>query len=131
MTNESNGKVALITGGGSGIGRHSALALLKRGWSVVLSGRRMERLEETQSLAGDDASRTLAVVADVGDAEAVADLFARTRETYGRLDLLFNNAGGGSPPVLLEDLTLEQWQSVVDANLDWLVPVHAGGRFGL
>ena len=117
MTDSATGRVAVITGAGSGVGRASALGLLRHGWTVVLNGRRMERLEETQAMAGDDAARTLAVAADVSNAEGVASLFAEVRDTYGRLDMLFNNAGGGSPPVLLEDLTLEQWQRVVDLNL--------------
>ena len=117
MTDSATGRVAVITGAGSGVGRASALGLLRHGWTVVLNGRRMERLEETQAMAGDDAARTLAVAADVSNAEGVAALFAQVRDTYGRLDMLFNNAGGGSPPVLLEDLTLEQWQRVVDLNL--------------
>ena len=110
-------RIALVTGGGSGVGRASALALLRSGWTVVLTGRRMERLEETQRLAGEDAERTLAVVCDVSDADAIAELFARLREQYGRLDLLFNNAGSGAPAVPLEDLSLEQWRRVVDLNL--------------
>jgi len=117
MTDSATGRVAVITGAGSGVGRASALGLLRHGWTVVLNGRRMERLEETQAMAGDKSSRTLAVAADVSNAEGVASLFERVRETYGRLDMLFNNAGGGAPPVLLEDLTLEQWQRVVDLNL--------------
>lgn len=117
MTDSTTQRIAVITGAGSGVGRASALGLLRHGWTVVLNGRRVERLEETQSMAGDDAARTLAVAADVSNAEGVASLFAQVRETYGRLDMLFNNAGGGSPPVLLEDLTLEQWQRVVDLNL--------------
>ncbi|MDE2894755.1 MAG: SDR family NAD(P)-dependent oxidoreductase [Chloroflexota bacterium] len=117
MTDSATGRIAVITGAGSGVGRASALGLLRHGWTVVLNGRRMERLEETQSMAGDDAARTLAVAADVSTADGVASLFAQVRETYGRLDMLFNNAGGGGPPVLLEDLTLEQWQRVVDLNL--------------
>ncbi|MYD73272.1 MAG: SDR family oxidoreductase [Chloroflexi bacterium] len=117
MTDSATQRIAVITGAGSGVGRASALGLLRHGWTVVLNGRRIERLEETQAMAGDDATRTLAVAADVSNAEGVASLFAQVRETYGRLDMLFNNAGGGSPPVLLEDLTLEQWQRVVDLNL--------------
>ena len=116
MTNETT-RVALITGGGSGIGRASALGLLREGWTVVLTGRRMERLEETQRMAGDDAGRSLAVVSDVSYPDSITALFARVREEYGRLDLLFNNAGSGAPPVPLEELTLEQWQRVVDLNL--------------
>ncbi len=109
--------VALITGAGSGIGRSSALALLRDSWTVVLTGRRIDRLEETQRMAGDDAQRTLAVVSDVSNPDSIAELFTRLREEYGRLDLLFNNAGSGAPPIPLEDLTLEQWQAVVDLNL--------------
>ena len=116
MTNETT-RVALITGGGSGIGRASALGLLREGWTVVLTGRRMERLEETQRMAGDDAGRSLAVGSDVSDPDSITALFARVREEYGRLDLLFNNAGSGAPAVPLEELTLEQWQRVVDLNL--------------
>ena len=117
MTDSTTQRIAVITGAGSGVGRASALGLLRHGWTVVLNGRRPERLEETQAMAGDDAARTLAVAADVSNAGGVASLFAQVRDTYGRLDMLFNNAGGGSPPVLLEDLTLEQWQRVVDLNL--------------
>ena len=109
--------VALITGAGSGIGRSSALALLRDSWTVVLTGRRIDRLEETQRMAGDDAQRTLAVVSDVSNPDSIAELFTRLREEYGRLDLLFNNAGSGAPPIPVEDLTLEQWQAVVDLNL--------------
>ena len=109
-------KVAIVTGAGTGIGKVTALALLANDYSVVLAGRRRELLDEAvkESDAGD---RALAVPADVSDAADVAALFAKTRETFGRLDLLFNNAGTGAPPVPLEDLTLEQWQRVVDVNL--------------
>lgn len=117
MTDATTQRIAVITGAGSGVGRASALGLLKHGWSVVLNGRRMERLEETQAMAGEDADRTLAVAADISNAEGVSALFAQVRDTYRRLDMLFNNAGGGAPPVLLEDLSLEQWQRVVDLNL--------------
>ena len=115
MKNE--GKIAIVTGAGSGIGRHTTWALLRSGFSVALAGRRLEALEETARLAGPDGSRTLAVSTDVSDPEAVSNLFSRTRETFGRLDLLFNNAGISAPAVLLEDLTYEQWQSVVGVNL--------------
>ena len=117
MTDATNIRVAVVTGAGTGVGRASALALLRDGWTVVLTGRRMELLQMTKQMAGDDADRALAVTTDVTEAASVAALFARVREDYGRLDLLFNNAGGGAPPVLFEDLTLEQWQRVVDLNL--------------
>ena len=110
-------KVALITGGGSGIGKHAALALLGEGYSLVLAGRRLARLEETIAAAGADGARALAVETDVGDPGSVAALFGVVRERFGRLDLLFNNAGSGAPGVGLEELTPEQWQSVVNANL--------------
>ena len=112
----SNGRVAIVTGGGTGIGKHSALALLRDGYSVTIAGRRSGPLEETVKEAGAD-GRMLAVPTDVGDPESVKALFARTMEAFGRLDVLFNNAGGGAPPVPLEDLTCEQWKTVVDTNL--------------
>ena len=114
---DNEGKIAIVTGAGSGIGRHTTWALLRSGFSVALAGRRLEALEETARLAGPDGSRTLSVSTDVGDPEAVSNLFSRTRETFGRLDLLLNNAGIPAPAVLLEDLTYEQWQAVVDVNL--------------
>ena len=110
-------KVAVVTGAGTGIGRASALALLRDGYCVALAGRRLEPLEQTQAQAEDAAERAIAVPTDVGDPSSVQNLFAKTIETFGRLDVLFNNAGTGSPPVPLEDLTYEQWKSVVDANL--------------
>jgi NAD(P)-dependent dehydrogenase (short-subunit alcohol dehydrogenase family) len=110
-------KVALVTGAGSGIGRASALALLREGYAVVLAGRRRAALEETAAQAGPDRDRALVVPADVTDPASVAALFATTRATFGRLDVLFNNAGAGAPAVPLEDLTVEQWQRVVDVNL--------------
>jgi NAD(P)-dependent dehydrogenase (short-subunit alcohol dehydrogenase family) len=111
------GKVAIVTGAGTGIGRETAIALLREGYSVSLAGRRMERLQETVAQAGADGARALAVPADVSDPASVRALFARTTETFGRLDLLFNNAGTGAPPVLLEDLSHEQWNAVVEVNL--------------
>jgi NAD(P)-dependent dehydrogenase (short-subunit alcohol dehydrogenase family) len=109
-------RIAIVTGAGTGIGKHSALALLREGYAVVLAGRRKEVLEATarEAPAG---SRTLVVPTDVGDPSSVRALFAQTKETFGRLDLLFNNAGTGAPAVPLEDLTYEQWKTVVDANL--------------
>ena len=108
-------KVAIVTGAGSGIGRASALALMKAGFAVVLAGRRKDKLEETAA-AGKD-GKSLVVPSDMTDPASIAALFAKTVETFGRLDLLFNNAGVGTPPVPLEDLTLEQWQTTVATNL--------------
>jgi NAD(P)-dependent dehydrogenase (short-subunit alcohol dehydrogenase family) len=107
-------KVALITGAGTGIGKAAALALSQDGYAVVLSGRRKEMLED---VARQAKTRTLVVPGDVGDVAAVRALFAKTKETFGRLDLLFNNAGIGAPGVPLEDLPFEQWKAVVDTNL--------------
>jgi len=109
-------KIALVTGAGSGIGRHSALALADAGYAVALAGRRQEALDETAGLARDP-SRMLAISTDVGDPASVDALFAQVLESYGRLDVLFNNAGMGAPGVLLEDLEYEQWQAVVAVNL--------------
>ena len=109
-------KVALVTGAGSGIGRASSLALLKAGFSVVLAGRRKDALEETAKL-GKDFGKSLVVPSDMTDPASIDALFARTMEVFGRLDVLFNNAGVGTPPVPLEDLTLQQWQTTVATNL--------------
>ncbi len=111
------GKVALVTGAGSGIGRATAMALLEDGYSVVLAGRRRDALERTVAEAGEANARALAVPADVTDPDSVAALFASTKSAFGRLDVLFNNAGTGAPAVPLEDLTFEQWRRVVDVNL--------------
>lgn len=108
-------KVALVTGAGSGIGRASALALAGEGYAVALAGRRPEALDETARRAGDAA--TLAVATDVGDPASVENLFGRIRNEFGRLDVLFNNAGMGAPAVPMEELTFEQWQAVVSVNL--------------
>jgi NAD(P)-dependent dehydrogenase (short-subunit alcohol dehydrogenase family) len=109
------GQIALVTGAGSGIGRAVALGLLGQGYAVVLAGRRAQALEETAELAGA-AAEALVVPADVSDPDSVAALFARTRAQYGRLDLLFNNAGVGAfGPI--EDLALADWRRVVDINL--------------
>ena len=110
-------KVAIVTGAGSGIGRASALALLAAGWHVSLAGRRTEALEATRSAAGELARNAIAVPTDATDPAAVKALFAATRAAFGRLDLLFNNAGTGAPAVPLEDLSVEQWKAVVDVNL--------------
>ena len=111
------GKVAIITGAGTGIGKSCALALLKDGWSVALAGRRAELLEKTRDEAAEEGKNAIVVRTDVGDPEAVRGLFARTKEAFGRLDVLFNNAGVGAPGRPLEDLTYDQWKTVVDANL--------------
>ncbi len=110
-------KVAVVTGGGTGIGRAVALALAGEGYSVVVAGRRKEPLEATAAEGSKLGARMLAVQADVADPHSVMALFAKTVDTFGRLDLLFNNAGMGAPPVPLEEITYEQWKSVVDANL--------------
>ena len=110
-------KVAIVTGAGTGIGRQTALALLREGYAVSLAGRQVERLQETIDQAGAAGARALAVPADVSDPASVRALFARTTDAFGRLDLLFNNAGTGAPPIPLEDLSLEQWNAVVDVNL--------------
>lgn len=114
----SNHKVAVVTGAGTGIGRAVSLALLKAGYSVALAGRRAEPLEavvaEAKALGMD---RALAVSTDVAKPDSVTALFERTRQTFGRVDVLFNNAGVGLPPGGFEDLTFEQWQNVVDINL--------------
>ena len=110
-------KVAVVTGAGTGIGKATVLALLENGYCVVLAGRRVERLETAVAEAGAAASGTLLVPTDVGNPDAVRALFASTQERFGRLDLLFNNAGISALPVPLEDLTYDQWKSVVDTNL--------------
>jgi NAD(P)-dependent dehydrogenase (short-subunit alcohol dehydrogenase family) len=112
--NSSN--IALVTGAGSGIGRATALALLKAGFTVVLAGRRREALEHTISQSPKD-SVTLAVPTDVRDEASVAGLFRAIRETYGRLDLLFNNAGVGAPQIPIEEMSLAQWNDIVAVNL--------------
>ena len=109
-------KVTLVTGAGGGIGRAVALAFLAAGEAVVLAGRRGEALEETGALSGPGA-RYLAVPTDVGDPDQVTRLFAATAERFGRLDVLFNNAGRGAPPVPFEDLPLGTWEAVVRVNL--------------
>ena len=111
------GKVAVVTGGGTGVGRAAALALAGEGFALVLSGRRPEPLKEVASEVGSTGGRAIAVPTDVTDPDSIRALFARTVEVFGRLDLLFNNAGVGAPAIPLEDLSVEQWRAVVDTNL--------------
>ena len=110
-------KVAIVTGAGSNIGQRTSIALLQEGYCVALAGRRVEALQSTVKDAGSAGSRALVVPSDVTSPAAIEALFAKTKETFGRLDLLFNNAGIGAPGILLEDLSYEQWKAVVDTNL--------------
>ena len=110
-------KIAIVTGAGSGIGKHVAIALAQNGFSVVLAGRRMETLEATVLEVKQADSQALVIAADVTEPASVRELFARTKGAFGRLDLLFNNAGISGRAVPLEDLTYEQWKSIVDTNL--------------
>ncbi len=109
-------KIALITGAGSGIGRHTALHFLKANYHVILAGRTRSKLDETIKMAGNQAQEE-AITVDVTNPESVKQLFDGVREKHGRLDVLFNNAGISAPGVLLEDLTIDQWQSVIATNL--------------
>ncbi|HEX6093925.1 MAG TPA: SDR family oxidoreductase [Dongiaceae bacterium] len=111
------GKVALVTGAGSGIGRAVAAALLQEGYKTVLTGRRADALNESLVLAKAPKDAALAVPADVTDPKSVAALFKAIKDKFGRLDVLFNNAGVGAPAIPLEELTFEQWKAVVDTNL--------------
>jgi NAD(P)-dependent dehydrogenase (short-subunit alcohol dehydrogenase family) len=113
----TSGRVALVTGAGSGIGQACALALARAGWSLVLAGRRAEPLESVAEGVRSAGGEALSLPTDVADPAAVDRLFGGALERFGRLDLLFNNAGGGAPPVALEDLPLEAWRRVVDVNL--------------
>ena len=114
---KTDAPVAVVTGAGSGIGRAAALALARQGYAVVLAGRKREALETTASRGTDIAAAMTVVPADVTEPASVESLFSKVEEVFGRLDLLFNNAGTGAPPVLLEDLTDEQWKGVVDTIL--------------
>ena len=112
----TNDKVIVITGAGTGIGKATALAFLQDGWRVALLGRRKEPLDEAVQAAGANRERALAIPTDVGNPQSVQAAFTRVKETFGRVDALFNNAGQNAPGVLFEDLPYEKWQSVVDAN---------------
>jgi NAD(P)-dependent dehydrogenase (short-subunit alcohol dehydrogenase family) len=112
----ANGKIALVTGAGTGVGRAASLALMKSGFTVVLAGRRQNLLDETQAL-GKAYGESLPVTADMADEASIAALFDTIKSTYGRLDVLFNNAGMGAPAVPFEELPLAQWKAVVDTNL--------------
>jgi NAD(P)-dependent dehydrogenase (short-subunit alcohol dehydrogenase family) len=113
----SNDKVALVTGAGTGVGRAAALGLLNAGWDVALTGRRKEPLAETAEMGANSGRKALVVPCDIGDPEAVKSLFDEVARAFGRLDLLFNNAGTGAPPMAMEEVSFEQWQTVVAANL--------------
>jgi NAD(P)-dependent dehydrogenase (short-subunit alcohol dehydrogenase family) len=123
VTQDPNGKghdmekVAIVTGAGSGIGRAVALALQSTGYSVVLAGRRIARLEQTIAMAARPGGKMLAVPTDVGQPDSVRALFARTHDEFGRLDVLFNNAGAIAPAIAMEDLSFDQWSQVVNVNL--------------
>ncbi len=110
-------KIALVTGAGSGIGRQVAIALCEAGYAVTLAGRREDPLKETAALAGESGSRTLVVPTDVSEPASVSALFDKTREEFGRLDVLFNNAGVNVPGIPMEELSIDQWKTVVDINL--------------
>ena len=114
---QSNNKVALVTGAGAGIGRAAAKALLQGGYQVVLTGRNLEKLQKAISDIGGNEDNCLAVACDVGNPEQVKKLFAATKAKFGRIDVLFNNAGLGAPAIPMEDLTYEQWMNVVNTNL--------------
>ena len=123
-------RFALVTGAGSGVGKASALALARTGWHVALAGRRPEALDETAGEVKALGRRALAAPTDVGDPEAVKALFAQVEREFGRLDLLFNNAGQNAPPVPIDELSFAQWQTVVGVNLNGMF-LCAQGAFGL
>lgn len=114
----SEQKIALVTGGGTGIGRTAALALASIGYTLVVAGRRQEPLDEAVSAIKQAGGKAIAFACDVGDPKGVEALFAKIKSEFGRLDLLFNNAGMGGPPSLLEDLPFDKWQEVVSVNLN-------------
>ena len=113
---DATNKIAIVTGAGTGVGRAASLALMNAGFTVVLAGRRMEMLEETKKL-GDNVGKSMCVSADMTNPGSIGALFAKVMETYGRLDVLFNNAGMGAPPVPFHELPVEKWKEVVDTNL--------------
>lgn len=113
----SNPKIALVTGAGTGIGRAAALALLADGWRVALVGRRKELLDRTREMAASSAANALVLPADITQPATVKEVFAAVKGAFGRLDMLFNNAGVGAPAIPMEDLSFEQWKAVVDINL--------------
>src|SRR6202162_3178658 len=123
-------RFALVTGAGSGVGKASALALARTGWHVALGGRRREALEEAAGEVKALVPRALPAPTDVGNPEAVKALFAQVEREFGRLDLLFNNAGQNAPPVPIDELTFEQWTTVVGVNLNGMF-LCAQGAFGL
>src|SRR5690242_8933472 len=110
-------KIAVVTGAGTGVGRAAALNLMKGGFTVVLVGRRKDKLDEVAKEGAASGGKSLAVSADMKDPAAIKALFAKVKQEFGRLDVLFNNAGMGAPPVPLEDLPTEKWKEVVDVNL--------------
>ena len=114
---QSKDKVAVVTGAGSGVGKSAVMHLLKDGYSVALAGRRKELLNETIEESGVSKNKVIAVSTDVGDANSVKNLFSLVLENFGRLDVLFNNAGIGSPRMPMEEISLDDWQRVVDTNL--------------
>ena len=130
MTDNSRPKIALVTGAGSGIGRAVALGLLADGYKVVVTGRRLEPLEELVALAAEQGGEALAVSSDVRDPASVEALFATIEEVYGRVDVVFNNAGVNAPAVPMDELPVEKWLNVIDTNVTGVF-LCSRGAFGL